>query len=163
MAATTIGLGQDAVIGIGAAGETVPAGTFVAIGGRTSGSLSISSNEVDTSNLDDGEFTSFLLGRTTITLDVESRFDPVGDSGGVGLAEELAGDLDDGGGNFKALRAFQVAPRGTGSGAPQYSFDGYITSYDISMDDDGAVNVSFSVRATGASTGATAPTFGAAV
>lgn len=162
MAVTTISLGKNAVIGIGAAGQTAPAGTFVTLGGKVSGSLSISSVEVDTTNADDGEFTSFLLGSTTVTLSAELRLDRT--DAGQEDVELVASDLGDGtdpGSTFKDLQAFAVYPEGNDvTGKPMYAFDGYITSWDVSIGHDDAVNVSIEAKSTGPSTGASAPSYG---
>lgn len=154
-AINTVSLGTDSTVGIGAAGQSVPAGTFVDIGGITSGTLTISSTQVDTTNNDDNGFTSFLPGNTTITLSVECRFDVVNDTTGQAVIEDIAGDVD--GGSFKALRSFRVRPV-VGSGtASEWSFDGYVTSFDLSMGNDEAVNLSFEVTSVGASIGTAVP------
>lgn len=155
MAISAISLGTDSTVGIGAAGQTVPSGTFNDIGGIVSGSLTIATNAVDTTNNDDNGFTSMLPGNTTITLSLECRFDVVNDTTGQAVLEDIGADVD--GGSFKALKAFRVRPV-VGSGtASEWSFDGYVTSFDISMGNDEAVNVSIEVQSTGASTGAAAP------
>jgi hypothetical protein len=159
MAINSVALGTNSVIGVGALGQTLQ-GTFDAIGGKVSGTMTIEHEEVDTTNCDDVGFKSHLLGTTTITLSVEARFDPVDDTA-QGVIELVAADLDNGGGTFKALKAWQVLPNGNNSNESEFTFDGYISSFELNPGEvDAPVNVSFEVKGVGASIATTAPAYG---
>ena len=154
MAVTSVGLGTDSTIGVGNAGETAPSGTFDTIGGMTSGTFTIEHNEVDTTNNDDNGYTSFKPGNTTMTLSAEFRFDPTDTAQGV--LEDIAADVTTG--NLKALRAWIVRPLGAVSGESTWSFDGYVTSFEMNPGtNDEPVTCSIEVKATGQSVGGAAP------
>jgi len=148
-------LGTDSVIRVGAAGQTTPSGTFVDIGLILSGSLNISHNSVDTTNNDDAGYTSFLPGNTTITLSCECRYDPT--NAGIQDIRDVAADF--GNGSFKGEVAFEVLPFGDVDGFEGYSFDAYVTSFEVNVaENDTALNLSFEATATGPAM-STTPTF----
>ena len=119
--------------------------------------MTITHNEVDTTNNDDSGFTSFKPGNTTITVSVECRFDVVNDTSGQATIEDIAGDVD--GGSLKTLRAFRIRPI-VGSGTDsEWSFDGYVTSFEVSMGNDEAVNLSFEMTSVGTSVATGVPTW----
>jgi len=141
-----INLGTDSYVGVGATGQVVPGGTFAEIAGIFSGSLSISHDAVDTTNNDDAGFTSAKYGNTTVTLSLEYRFDPTDSA--QGTLRTVASDLD---GSCKVQKAFAVRPI-VGTGEDSWSFEGIITSYEISYNNNEPVNVSIEVQSTGAVT-----------
>lgn len=159
MAVNSLTLGTDSIIGVANVGTDVT-GSFTTIGGVVSGSLTIEHNSVDTTNNDDSGFTSFKPGNTTITLSVECRYDPVEDSA-QSTIESIAADVDNGGTSFKALKSWLIQPAGNTSGESEFAFDGYVTSFDISMGNDEVVNLSFEVTSVGASVATAAPSYGA--
>jgi hypothetical protein len=126
------------------------------LGGVVSGTFTVAHNAVDTTNNDDNGFTSMLPGNTTLTLSAELRFDPTDTA--QGTLEAIAADVDNGGGSFKALKAFRVRPL-IGSNESEWSFDGYVTNFEITQSNDEAVNVSFECQSSGASTGAAAAVY----
>jgi len=159
MAINSIFLGTNSVIGIGAAGQGV-GGTFNAIGGKVSGTMTIEHEKVDSTNCDDGGFKSHVLGTSTVTLSIEARYDPANDTLGQGVIEAIAADLDDGGGSLKTLRAFQVMPNGNTSGESEFTFDGYVSSFELNPGEvDATVNLSIEVESVGASVATAAPAY----
>lgn len=146
MAISAVNLGTDSTVGVGASGQTVPSGTFVDIGGVTNLSMSVSHNMVDTTNNDDSGFTSGKYGNTTVTVSVECRFDPSDTA--QATVRTTAADLD---GSPKVLKAWRVRPI-VGSTEDEWSFEGVITSYEISGGNDEPVNVSFEIQSTGSVT-----------
>lgn len=144
MAISAVNLGTNSTLGIGASGETVPSGTFVDIGGIFTGSMSVSHDPVDTTNNDDGGFTSAEYGNTTITLSFECRFDPSDTA--QGTVRTVAADLD---GASKVKQAFRVRPV-VGNTEDEWSFDGIITSFELNAaTNNEPVNVSVEVQSTG--------------
>ena len=147
MSISAVNLGTDGTIGVGASGQTVPSGTFVDIGGVFSGSMSVAHNMVDTTNNDDGGFTSGKYGNTTVTMSFEARFDPTDTA--QATVRTIAADLD---GSCKALKAWRFRPI-VGSTEDEWSFEGVVTSYEITgQNNDEPVNVSVEVQSTGAVT-----------
>jgi hypothetical protein len=146
MAISAVNLGTNCYIGIGASGQTVPSGTFVEIGGIYSSSMSVSHDAVDTTNNDDAGFTSAEYGNSTVTLSFECRFDPTDTA--QGTLRTIAADLD---GSCKVKRAFAIRPI-VGSGEDSWSFEGVITKYDVSFNNNEPVNISVEVQSSGAVT-----------
>lgn len=146
MALGAINIGTNSYVGVGASGQTAPSGAFDEIAGTYSGSLSIAHDAIDTTNNDDAGFTSAAYGNTTVTLSVEFRYDPT--DTGQGTIRDVAADLD---GTCKVKKAFFIKPI-VGSGEDCWSFEGIITAFDVSYNNNEPVNVSITVQSTGAVT-----------
>lgn len=142
MAITAVNLGTNSQIGIGASGQGVD-GTFDTIGGLTNKSISISHDAVDTTNDDDSGFTSAEYGNTTVTLSLEGRYDD--DDAGQAALRTAAADLD---GSSKVKKAFEIRPI-VATGEDAWAFDGIITSFEITMNNNEPVDFSCEIQSTG--------------
>ena len=150
MAIASTFLGTNSIIGVGVTGQTVPAGTFVTIGGVASGSLTITHDAVDTTNNDDAGYTSFQVGNATATLSLECRFDPVGDTAQATIRTAF---------NAKAVKAFKIEPAGAANGEDSWSFEGHVISMEINGGTNNeTVNISMEIQSTGAITWAAGTT-----
>jgi len=144
MAISAVNLGTGCYIGIGNSGEVAPGGSFVEIGGIFSSSMSVSHDAVDTTNNDDAGFTSAEYGNTTVTLSLECRFDPTDTA--QGTLRTIAADLD---GSSKVKKAFVIRPI-EAAGEDSWSFDGVVTKFDVSFNNNEPVNISVEVQSSGA-------------
>lgn len=130
----------------GTAASTVYSGG-TAIGGVQSGSLTISTNMVDSTNNDDAGYTSAVYGNQSASFSLDCVFDP-SDQAQSDILDDLTG---------KTKFRLGIGPI-DGTGEDWYVFDALVESADFNPgENDGLQTISFSFVSDGTVTRTTIP------
>mgnify|MGYP000058847816 CR=1 FL=1 len=113
------------------------------IGEIVSQSLNYDRNEIETSSKDSGEDSEFIGGRSNWAIDVTCRLDPA-DTAGQGDVEADA--------LTHATDTYTFGKETPATGDVSYSGTAFPTNVSVQADDEGAAEISFTLRGTGALT-----------
>lgn len=138
MAITNFIIGTSGTIGVGAAGQGAPGGTFTNLGGVTSFNFTLTNDEVDFST-NDVAYDIKRYGRQRASGSVEFLYDP-----GDAAQNTLLGNC-----RAATITAFRLRPQGAGS-YNEYAFDALVTSANPTIENNGNIRCTVNYVSTGA-------------
>lgn len=133
-------IGTDAKIGVGVAGQVVPNGTFVDIGGVINFNFTITNDEIDFNSNDYG-YDIKRYGRKRMSGSVEFLYDP-------GDAAQATVMLN---ARTPTITAMRLRPQGAGV-YEEYAFNALLTSANPTAENNGNIRCTVSFVSAGAIT-----------
>lgn len=138
-----IALGSSSTVEVAINGATL---TYAALGKITGGTFNFGTALADITNNDSAGYTEVLYADSTMTLQVDARYDPTDTVQTNAMAYCAA--KTDASGTYLSVR---VRPQ-VGSGLEQWAFRAYVESFNVTMPHGEVVDISISFRGSGAPT-----------